>query len=59
MTDSKRLKQIIFNLVGNSIKFTTKGRISIKVSHYTEESSCNEKEIFNDCHDRSSDIMYN
>jgi len=30
--DPKRLKQILFNLVGNSLKFTIKGQISVKVS---------------------------
>lgn len=29
--DSKKLKQILFNLVGNAIKFTTQGSIAIRV----------------------------
>lgn len=30
-TDQKRLKQIIFNLIGNALKFTKKGKISVIV----------------------------
>lgn len=31
LCDSKRYKQIIFNILGNAIKFTFKGKISIKL----------------------------
>jgi signal transduction histidine kinase len=31
--DKKRLKEVIYNLVGNSIKFTKNGTIKVKISH--------------------------
>jgi PAS domain S-box-containing protein len=34
--DTQRMKQILFNIIGNAIKFTEKGKISIKVK--TKES---------------------
>lgn len=36
ITDKKRLNQIINNLLGNAIKFTEKGTISLKITHKNE-----------------------
>lgn len=30
-SDAKRLKQVLFNLLGNAIKFTMRGKVSIEI----------------------------
>ena len=37
MTDQKRYKQILFNLIGNATKFTFKGGITVHVSFDQED----------------------
>lgn len=42
--DNLRLKQIMFNIVGNSVKFTDKGKVEIKVSYQDKELVINVKD---------------
>jgi two-component system, sensor histidine kinase and response regulator len=42
ISDPQRLRQVLINLIGNSIKFTNKGRISLKIEleSETQEEAC-------------------
>ena len=37
LSDLKRFKQVLFNLIGNAVKFTFKGRVVITAEYHDEE----------------------
>lgn len=37
-SDSKRYKQVLFNLLGNAVKFTFKGGITVTLDYLTDET---------------------
>lgn len=43
-SDKKRFKQVLFNLIGNAIKFTYKGGIKVEVSSI-QKSQSDQKEL--------------
>jgi len=55
--DIHRTKQVIFNLISNSVKFTENGSISLKLStHKTPSVLANPSEEFNDTSNQNPEI---
>ena len=39
LADEKRLKQILFNLLGNALRYTNSGKITFRVAHVEKQTS--------------------
>lgn len=46
MLDDTRTRQILFNLIGNAIKFTEKGAITVSIDHKNSEGSEDEIDLY-------------
>jgi len=49
-SDWERLKQVLFNLLNNGLKFTKKGHVKLKVEDMTKQQASERTELFKDRH---------
>jgi len=57
--DETRLRQILFNLIGNAVKFTDKGEIRVEVSHNPDKVDSNLIDLVVSIHDTGVGIPEN